>query len=180
MKNLKVIEDQKMQKVSDIIYKREPSNSHNSTSSTDKPSAITVLDQARESLYYSLSQVKTPQKLQEYIPSEYASLAKVLSTKNPVPNRGPVLPVPPVRKESITAQIPPVPDRNQIHSAHNLGNHIKPLPNRPLDTAKSQETRKLISYKPKYDDFTILKVLGQGSFGKVLLAQWKNSSKVVA
>lgn len=200
---------------------------YNTLSMVNENSELTDSDKNMpDVLYNTLAITKAPEKLQEFIPSEYAHLSKVLSTKSRgSPPPVPAGPKPPARKESLSSHhpignitpAPPVPTRRnnnnnnnnnqnppaqnsinlqKLPNLYNLGSiginnypslssfdNILPQfahPSDPKSAGGKSAIHKTLTYQPKFDDFKILKVLGQGSFGKVLLAQFKNSNKYVA
>merc|ERR1712226_871001 len=119
MQHLKQIEERKNLRIKKEI-ERQSQSDINGLDTNDR--------NMTDCLYNTLALTKAPEKLQDYIPSEYANIAKVLSKRGdappPVPSapsaasgshmmRHDLGPKPPERKESLAHHqpAPPVPTR---------------------------------------------------------------------
>lgn len=113
----------------------------------------------------------------EYIPSDYAHLSKVLSKRGTPP---PVHIAGGVHRMWAEHDLPnklPKNNRGQANSGPNSA-AVKAIRLGTISSTGSNTSSQIA--KPRLEDFKILKVLGQGSFGKVLLAKWKATDKPVA
>lgn len=148
-------------------------------------------------MLYSIKSDQNSLFLVDYIPSDYAHLSKVLSKRGTPP---PINIIQQQIKEQIKLEEKHKTDAKNKDKKDKKASSDINLNYDRLDNAINKSAGKLAaftglsdksnlniqndkdrtSYVPRYEDFKILKVLGQGSFGKVLLAQWKKSDKVVA
>ena len=205
MQEIGRLEETRKKKLTEVLKKdssnyneHEHGNNSNSTSSSMLPDSYGTIDQIdiedrnmTDCLYNTLALTKTPDKLFDIIPSEYAHISKVLSKRSSPPPI-PIAPNVPASqghgKGALGAGSPNAPlipaRRESLHLGPN-GQPAPPVPTRRNQNPPSAAIQKHISLKakglqPKFEDFKIQKVLGQGSFGKVLLANFKNSNKPVA
>ena len=162
-----------------------------------------------QEMYRTLNMIKMPPQLKQNIENkdEYMDIRKLCESikkkeTNQVPEPSPI-PIPPARNQSLvpshanfhnndslltTPIAPPRADKipgPPIPVRKNLNNNNNNTQGRNIGDALAQNAAQNLSLQPTQpkvcmEDFEKLEVLGRGSFGKVLLAKFRNGTKPLA